>query len=55
MSWLGPEANKNVGAISDAFKKYVLPVLNSKAFKQFVEKLGEIFRKNLPGFAKRGS
>ena len=52
MSWLGPEANKNVGAIADAFKKYILPLFNSKAFKDFVQTLGDIFRKNLPGFAK---
>lgn len=52
IGWLGPEADKNVKAITDAFKKYFLPLLDSKVFKTFVETLGDIFRKNLPGFAK---
>jgi phage-related protein len=52
LSWLGPEADKNTKAVADAFKTNILPIFNSKVFKDFIQTLGSIFRTNLPGFTK---
>jgi hypothetical protein len=49
---LADQVNKNVGAIQQGFHQILEPFLKSDQFKGFIDTLGEIFRRNLPGFMK---
>jgi phage-related protein/cell wall-associated NlpC family hydrolase len=49
MGWLAKEADTNTKAVADAFKKNIGPLAD--ALRPMIQRLGSIFRANLPGFA----